>query len=260
MNWALVAAGALTGFVVGVTGVGGGSLMTPLLLLVFGVAPSAAVGTDLWFSGITKIFAARVSHEKNLVDWQVARRMWLGSLTGSVATTLALRSFTTGADTQHVLRMAIGISICVTSLGLLLQKPLHTLGHTLRTTHVDSFKAAQLPLTVLAGLVLGVLITLTSVGAGALGVVMLTYLYPLRLTPQRLVATDIVHAIPLTLVAGVGHLFLGDVDPVLLCTLLVGSIPLVIAGAVVSSKLPALALRIALSVVLVCVALKMLLS
>ena len=137
------------------------------------------------------------------------------------------------------------------------QKPLHAGGRQLRTTEGVHFKALQGPLTVLAGVVLGVLVTLTSVGAGALGVVFLAYLYPLRLTPPRLIATDIVHAIPLAMFAGLGHLLIGNVDFSLLGNLLVGSIPAVIVGAMLSARLPHALLRGALAIVLLSIGVKL---
>lgn len=168
MDGMLMAAGALTGLLVGLTGVGGGALMTPLLLLVFGVAPLAAVGTDLWFAAITKLFATRIHHRHGLIDWQVVKRLWLGSMTASALTLGWMKLHPVDETAVTLLKAAIAAAVLVTALGMLLQKPLHALGRKLRTTDGEHFKAAQGPLTVLAGAVLGVLVTLTSVGAGAL--------------------------------------------------------------------------------------------
>jgi len=250
MDLMLVAAGATTGLLVGLTGVGGGALMTPLLLLVFGVAPLAAIGTDLWFAAITKLFASRVHHGHGLIDWPVVRRLWLGSLPGAGLALAWLHFHPVDETMAGVLRMAIAAAVMVTALGILLQSRLHKWGQKLRTTKSKHFKAAQTPLTLLAGAVLGVMVTVTSVGAGALGAVFLTYLYPLRLTPPRLIATDIVHAIPLAIFAGIGHLLIGNVDVVLLGNLLLGSIPAVLAGAMLSARLPHGVLRGVLSAVL----------
>jgi uncharacterized protein len=253
----LITAGALTGLVVGLTGVGGGALMTPLLLLGFGVAPLTAVGTDLWFAAITKLFATKVHHGHGLIDWQVVKRLWIGSLTASAATLVWMRLQPVDASAVTLLKTAIAAAVLLTAVGLIFQKQLHALGHKLRTTDAAHFKAVQPALTVLAGAVLGVLVTLTSVGAGALGAVFLAYLYPLRLTPPRLIATDIVHAIPLAMFAGLGHLWIGNVDTTLLGQLLVGSIPGVIAGAMLSVRLPHGVLRGALSLVLLSVGAKL---
>lgn len=253
----LVVAGAITGFVVGLTGVGGGALMTPLLLLLFGVAPLTAVGTDLWFAAITKMFATRVHHNHGLIDWQVVRRLWLGSLSASVLTLVWMRLNPVDENAVSMLKTAIAAAVLLTAVGIVFQKPLQALGRKLRTTDAGHFKAWQPGLTVVAGAVLGVLVTLTSVGAGALGAVFLAYLYPLRLTPPRLIATDIVHAIPLALFAGTGHLLMGNVNFGLLGNLLLGSVPAVILGAMLSTRLPHAVLRVALAVVLLAVGAKL---
>jgi uncharacterized membrane protein YfcA len=257
MDPLLVAAGAATGLLVGLTGVGGGALMTPLLLLVFGVAPLAAVGTDLWFAAITKTFATRVHHGHGLIDWSVVRRLWLGSLTASALTVAFMKLYPVDENAVGLLKGAIAVAVVLTALGLLLQKPLHALGRKFRTGNRERFKTLQGPLTILAGAILGLLVTLTSVGAGALGAVFLSYLYPLRLTPPRLIATDIAHAIPLAVFAGAGHLLIGNVDFGLLGNLLAGSVPAVIAGAMLSSRLPHALLRMLLAVVLMAIGVKL---
>jgi hypothetical protein len=253
-------AGAGTGLLVGMTGVGGGAVMTPLLLLVFGIAPTAAIGTDLWFAALTKLCATRVHHGNGLIDWAVVRRLWAGSLPASALTLAWMAHAPIDAATAAFLKTMIAAAVIVTAVAMLLQKALHALGRRLRTQarSAGRFKAWQAPLTVAAGALLGALVTLTSIGAGALGVVFLAYLYPLRLTPSRLIATDIVHAIPLALFAGAGHLLIGNVDFALLGSLLVGSIPGVIAGAMLSSRLPQALLRMALSAILLFTGLKLL--
>ncbi len=257
MDGLLIVAGAATGLLVGLTGVGGGALMTPLLLLFFGVAPLSAVGTDLWFAALTKLFATRVHHGHGLIDWQVVRRLWTGSLTAAALTLVWMKLHPVDETAVVLLKTAIAIAVLVTAFGMLFQRPLHALGRRLRTTDGEHFKAVQAPLTILAGAVLGVLVTLTSVGAGALGAVFLAYLYPLRLTPPRLIATDIVHAIPLAIFAGLGHLLIGNVDFGLLGNLLIGSVPAVIIGAMLSARLPHALLRSALAVVLLSIGWKL---
>lgn len=257
MDPLLIAAGAATGLLVGLTGVGGGALMTPLLLLVFGVAPLAAVGTDLWFAAITKLFATRVHHSHGLIDWQVVKRLWMGSLTGSAATLIFMKLHPVDQTAVTLLKAAIAAAVMLTALGMIFQKPLHALGRKLRTTDGENFKAMQGPLTVMAGTTLGIMVTLTSVGAGALGAVFLSYLYPLRLTPPRLIATDITHAIPLAMFAGAGHLLIGNVDFGLLGNLLLGSVPAVIVGAMLSARLPHALLRATLAMVLLAIGVKL---
>lgn len=246
MNGLEVTAGALTGLVIGLTGVGGGALMTPILLLFFGTAPATAVGTDLWFAATTKVVATRVHHQQGLIDWVVVKRLWMGSLSASLLTQLVLHAGWVDVGGSRLLKEVIAVAVLFTALSLVFQTKLHGLGRKLRTTEPIQFKKWQPTLTILAGALMGVLVTLTSVGAGALGVAMLIHLYPFRLTPSRLVATDIVHAIPLALFAGMGHLMVGHVDTRLLLNLLCGSIPAVIIGAKLSPRLPQPFLRILL--------------
>lgn len=255
----LTLAGFLTGLLVGLTGVGGGALMTPILLLVFGIAPVTAVGTDLWFAALTKLVAARTHRSSGLIDWQVVRRLWCGSLPAT-ALMLVLMRFGVLSFDFAFLKTAIAAAVVLTALGMLFQKQLHAFGQRLRLTDAEHFKAVQRPLTVAAGAVLGVLVSVTSIGAGALGAVMLAYLYPLRLKPAKLIATDIVHAIPLAMFAGVGHLLIGHVDVSLLLWLLSGSVPGVLLGAFLSSRLPQAALRMALSGTLFAVGAKLMLA
>ena len=257
MDVMLIVDGALTGLIVGLTGVGGGALMTPLLLLFFGVAPLTAVGTDLWFAAITKLFAAPIHHRHGLIDWQVAKRLWLGSLPASAAMLFWLSRQPINEEAVAALKITIAAAVVITALGLFFQKPLHALGRRFRIAEATRFKALQSPLTVAAGALLGVLVTATSVGAGALGAVFLAYLYPLRLTPPRLIATDIVHAIPLALFAGIGHFWIGNVKFGLLAHLLAGSIPAVIIGAMLSARLPHVWLRGTLAAVLLMIGIKL---
>ncbi len=242
-------AGALTGLVVGLTGVGGGALMTPLLLLFFGVAPITAIATDLWFAAITKVVAARIHNRGGQVDWQIVRRLWWGSLPTAL---LVVVLVSLGAKLQHVnwLTQAIGVVVLLTAVGLLFAPHLLATARTRRLANPPKFKALQPRLTVAAGATLGLCVALTSVGAGAMGSVMLLYLYPLRMTPHRLVATDIVHAIPLAIAAGLGYLFAGLVNWHMLVSLLAGSIPAVVAGSLLAGKFPGRWIQIALALVL----------
>jgi uncharacterized protein len=250
-------AGALTGFIVGLTGVGGGALMTPILLLFFGIAPHTAIGTDLWFAALTKLAITPVHRGKDLIDWQVLRRLWLGSLPASAVTTFWIRSHMFDAGTASILQRAIAVAVLLTAIGLFLQAPLRRRADRRYLQSAARYVSWQAPATTLAGAVLGIIVTLTSVGAGALGAVMLVYLYPTRLSPPRLVATDIAHAIPLAMFAGFGHLLAGGVDGRLLASLLVGSIPAGLMAATLSARLPHAALRGALGLVMMIVGLKL---
>lgn len=260
INSLLVVAGALTGLLVGLTGVGGGALMTPVLLFFFNVDPFVAVGTDLWFAAITKIFATRVHHGRSLIDWSVVKRLWMGSLPTALLALVWLKLHPVDEALALLLREAVAMTVISTAVGLLFQTKLQLLGRKYRTTDARTFKFFQAPLTVLAGALLGLLVTITSVGAGALGAVFLVYLYPLRLTPPKLIATDIVHAIPLAIFAGFGHLMLGNVDLRLLGNLLLGSVPGVIIGALLSLRLSHKVLRSLLAVILGLIGLKLIFS
>lgn len=260
MNWLNSVAGFGVGVMVGMTGVGGGALMTPLLVILFGIAPVTAVGTDLWFAAVTKIAGGAMHHDQGGVDWQVVRRLSMGSLPAAVATLAWLHVSGVGRSEHGMISQALGWVLILTAAAMLFRKGLHTIGQGLRERAPDGFKRLQPVLTIVAGAVLGFLVTLTSVGAGALGTVMLLYLYPFRMTPNRLVGTDIVHAIPLTLVAGAGHLAMGNVNLLLLGSLLLGSIPGVLLGAKLSARMPQGLLRGAIATVLLAVASKLVLA
>ena len=250
-------AGLLVGAIVGVTGVGGGALMTPILVMMFGVAPTTAVGTDLLYASITKMFGTAVHHQAGTVDWQIVRRLAIGSLPAA-ALTLAWMHFShVGQLRSGLITFTLGLALVVTALGILFKEPIHELGKRFRLGHSARFKAMQPALTVACGVLLGVMVTLTSVGAGALGTAALVYLYPLRLNAGKLVGTDLAHAIPLTLIAGLGHLTLGNVDLGLMANLLAGSIPGIVLGSLVSARAPVRIVRFAIAIVLLFVAWKM---
>jgi uncharacterized membrane protein YfcA len=247
----------MVGMLVGITGVGGGALMTPLLVLMFGVAPQTAVGTDLMYASITKMFGVAVHQKHGTVDWGVVRRLAMGSLPAAAATLAWMRFGEVEQIRSGFILTAVAVALSFTALGMLLEGWLHRVGRSLRVTDASYFKRLQPGATVAAGVLLGVLVTLTSIGAGALGAVMLLYLYPMRLNASRLVGTDLTHAIPLALIAGLGHLSLGNVDYGLLLNLLTGSIPGVLIGSFISTRAPLGFIRYAIAVVLGAVALKL---
>jgi hypothetical protein len=258
MTWLNAFAGFCVGLLVGMTGVGGGSLMTPILVLLFGVAPASAVGTDLWFAAITKSVGGTLHHQKGSVDWQVLRRLWTGSLPAAVITLIWMHQTGIAQSKPRILLVALGGVLIVSSVGMLFMARTHRVAKALRTKAPEKFRAAQPPITVLAGAILGCLVTLTSVSAGALGTVLLLYLYPLRMKPARLVGTDIVHAIPVTVVAGLGHMMMGNVNFALLGNLLIGSVPGITIGALLASRARPMHLRTAISILLVIVGVKLL--
>jgi uncharacterized protein len=260
MNLATAIAGFGVGAAVGMTGVGGGALMTPLLVLLFGYAPATAVGTDLWFAAITKIFGGTLHNHKGSVDWQVFRRLSLGSVPAAIITLIWMDVTRTAQTTHGTIIHALGTVLLITAVAMLVRKKVQSFAKRLRTTTAEGFIKAQPALTVLAGVVLGIIVPLTSVGAGALGTVMLLYLYPLRMTPPRLAGTDIVHAIPLAIISGAGHLIMGNVQFGLLLNLLIGSIPGILVGTLISHKSPEVLMRAVIAVILVVVSIKLLFS
>lgn len=249
-------AGAITGFIVGLTGVGGGALMTPVLLLFFGIPPVTAVATDLWFAAITKIFGALIHHQSGQIDWQVARRLWTGSLPVSLLVVVLISLNIVIAKVEW-LTFAIGVLVIITSVGMMISAQLNQMARVRRIASPEAFKRFQPLLTSIAGGILGFCVALTSVGAGALGAMALLYLYPMRMNAHRLVATDIVHAIPLAMVAGLAYLIAGKVDLVMLMNLLAGSIPTVMAGAFLAKKISGLWLRLALAFTLFFIGMKL---
>jgi uncharacterized membrane protein YfcA len=253
------AVGLLVGSMVGLTGVGGGSIMTPILMLLFGQSPSVAVGTDLLFAATTKLVATASFGFSRRVDWPVVGRLLLGSVPGAAAVVFALwltRHTPSAADA--ITSRALAIILAVAAVALIFQLPLQRLGVKLASRVIVQVERHKILLTAIAGLILGVAVTLTSVGAGALGVVMLVALYPVRLTPDKLVATDIAHALPVTLIAGLGHVFLGQVNFHVLGALLLGSIPGVLVASRLTLRLPAQVSRVLIGLVLAVVSERML--
>jgi uncharacterized membrane protein YfcA len=244
------ASGLAVGLLVGLTGVGGGSLMTPVLVLLFGIHPSIAVGTDLLYAAVTKSVGTAVHGFNGTVDWRVVRRLAMGSAPATAATVLLLAALgTRGAPSAEVISTVLGAAVLLTAVLLLARGwLLRALGPRLG---VDGPRHAA-ALTVLTGAVLGVLVALSSVGAGALGVTALFLLYP-RIPTARIMGSDIAHAVPLTLLAGAGHWLLGSVDWHLLLSLLTGSIPGIIIGSLVAVRVPDRVIRPALACVLIIV-------
>ena len=239
--------GLLVGLVVGLTGVGGGSLMTPLLVLLFHVHPTQAVGTDLLYAAVTKSFGTAIHSASSTVDWRIVRRLAYGSVPAASATLLGLDWFgPENARVTHAITFTLGVALLLTAISILFRG--HIISYLARRFGEPSERRASV-LTTVSGVVLGVLVSLSSVGAGALGVTVLVLLYP-RIKLARIVGSDIAHAVPLTLLAGLGHWRLGDVDIHLLGQLLIGSIPGILLGSYLSPRLPEGGLRPMLATVL----------
>ena len=258
MDLAHALSGFLVGLLVGLTGVGGGSLMAPILILIFGVAPTTAIGTDLWFAGITKSVGGAVHHVKRSADLAVVARLAMGSVPAAIVTLIVLSAMRWSQVEHGWLPFALGFVLVATAVATIARPALHrwVLARQRRGSSIAP-TSWQAPLTVAAGAVLGVLVTLTSIGAGALGATMLVFLYPLRLSTREIVGTDIVHAVPLTIIAGIGHLLIGSVDGGLLLGRLIGSIPGIIIGSLLVHKVSEKLVRIALSIVLVIAGVKL---
>ncbi len=252
MDLITTASGFFVGLLVGATGVGGGSLMTPLLVLVMGVAPATAVGTDLLYASLTKIGGAWAHGRRSNIDWRICGLLAAGSLPAAAATLLVLSQLSVDPGQYAiVLKRWLGVALMLSAAALLLRDRLHAIA--LRRSAGTALEPSAPITTVVTGAVVGALVTATSVGAGALGVAALLFLYP-KLATTRIVGTDIAHAVPLTMLAGLGHASLGGVDLHLLGNLLIGSLPGVYIGSHLSRALPEKFLRTLLAVVLVLVA------
>ena len=246
-----VVSGFAVGLLVGMTGVGGGSLMTPLLMLLFGVHPTTAVGTDLLYAAGTKSGGSVVHSWSRSVHWPAVFRLACGSLPASAATLLVMWQLNLDASAQRtVVNLVLCFALLLTAISLIFRKAiLERYRGTLERLDGRSTAIA----TVLTGAVLGVLVSISSVGAGAVGVTVLLLLYP-RLPIATIVGSDIAHAVPLTLVAGTGHWALGDVDWALMGVLLMGSLPGIVIGSYGATRVPETVLRLALASVLFVVA------
>jgi len=251
---------ALSGFCVGVlvglTGVGGGSLMTPVLVLLFGIHPTTAVGTDLLFAATTKTLGTLLHGLSQNIDWRIVCLLATGSVPATALTLFILSHLDLeGGTARHVITIALGVALLLTAAFLLLARSIRA-AYADRIGQLDDRLVATL--TILLGVTMGVLVPATSVGAGAIGVTVLLLLYP-RLAVTRIVGSDIAHAVPLTLVAGAGHWYLGSVDWALLAPLLTGSLPGIAVGSTLAGRIPDLAVRTALAVILVIVGVRLML-
>lgn len=266
MEWGYLLAGLFVGIMVGMTGVGGGSLMTPILIFGFAIQPAVAVGTDLLFAAMTKAGGVWAYWRHGVVNWLVVKRLAMGSITTTLLTLWLLTTSGVG-EGQHneLITSALGVALILTSSALLLKswlgnimkaKANHPVISALyRMRQDEQHKAIA---TVITGGFLGIMVTLSSVGAGALGAVILLFLYP-KMKGVEIVATDIAHAVPLTAIAGLGHSTVGTVDWSLLSFLVMGSLPGIYIGSHLGVKIPDHVMRPLLAVLLLGVGIKCLL-
>ncbi len=255
MEFGYIIAGFIVGGLVGLTGVGGGSLMTPILLLIFHIKPTFAVGTDLLYASITKSVGIFAHGKLGNIDWKIVKLLAFGSIPASVCTILYLKNI--DIDSSHAIdtiKFWLGIALVITSVAVLLRNRLIA---SLKNDQWISDRYVGLS-TILLGAILGALVTLTSVGAGALGVTALIMIYPHKKI-TTIIGSDIAHAVPLTMVAGLEHAALGTINYGLLGTLLIGSIPGIYLGSHLSSKVSEHWVRIALSAILIYVGFKLVL-
>lgn len=255
MDLTYIISGFAVGLLVGMTGVGGGSLMTPLLTILFGVPPSVAVGTDLAFASITKTAGTFTHRLRGTVRWDIVKLLCWGALPAAVMTTLALKSF--GAideELGQMIRYSIAVSVMLTVVALIFKgKMLAWLNaHPERQLQGKPLATA----TVVSGFVLGVLVTVSSIGAGAIGATLLVMLYP-RLSAAEVAGTDIAYAVPLTAIAAFGHWWLGSINWGLLLMLLIGSVPGITLGSWMARAVPERFLRVLLAMTLTGVAAKL---
>ena len=249
-----IAAGFGIGLIVGLTGVGGGSLMTPLLISVFHLDKAVAIGTDLWFAGLTKVSGSVAHHRHGHVDYRITTLLLTGSIPASIGTLAFMHYVGITKQADSALTVALGIALLLTAVTVMFRPVWHRVGLYLERWITPSRQPA---LTVACGLILGVLVSLSSIGAGALGATLILLIYP-RLPTTRLVGTDIAHAVPLTLVAGAGHATLGNVNWLILIELLMGSLPAIWLGAKLTKLLPDALTRVALCISLLLAAKKVL--
>jgi uncharacterized membrane protein YfcA len=249
-----VASGFGVGLLVGMTGVGGGSLMTPLLILLFGIHPTTAVGTDLLYAAATKTGGSIVHNIGRSIHWPAVIRLASGSIPASMVTLLVLWQLDLNSNAaRSLVNIVLAFALMLTATSLIFRKSI-----------LEFFRAPLERLddrtigraTVTVGATLGILVSISSVGAGAVGVTALLLLYP-RLPMARIVGSDIAHAVPLTLVAGIGHWAMGSIDWQLMGVLLTGSLPGIIVGSYCATRVPETALRLLLAATLVLVAAKL---
>ncbi|MGA2778678.1 MAG: sulfite exporter TauE/SafE family protein [Steroidobacteraceae bacterium] len=251
VDFAQALSGFVIGIIVGVTGVGGGSLMTPVLVMLFGIHPATAVGTDLLHAAITKAGGTVVHARNGNVEWAVVSRLAAGSVPAAVVTLLMLHHLDRGAGSSKIITTTLGVMLLLTAVTLIFRSQLR------RLTRDRGVGAAYHPaFTVLTGAILGIVVSLSSIGAGAIGITALFGLYP-RLAASRIVGSDLAHAVPLALVAGFGYWLFGAVNWTLLGSLLVGSLPGIYVGSQLSGRLPELAQRSLLAITLSSVGVKL---
>ncbi|EEY78067.1 hypothetical protein HMPREF0012_00936 [Acinetobacter calcoaceticus RUH2202] len=251
-----ILAGMLVGFCVGITGVGGGSLMTPILISLFRIEPHIAIGTDLLYAAISKFCGSMVHARKLNIVWPIVLWLAVGSIPASFVTSWVLEHYLSqSTHYKAVLTMVLGFMLTLTGVSIIFRSRIEKFFNRFRSKEVTQTENEQLAIhhkrlyIIIMGIILGVFVTLSSVGAGAFGIMALVIMFP-NLPMIRIIGSDVVHAVLLTLVAGLGHMSAGNVDFTLLMWLLVGSIPAIIVGTLISSRMPERLIRKILGITL----------
>ncbi|MBV1788566.1 sulfite exporter TauE/SafE family protein [Marinobacterium sp. D7] len=260
MEFAYIVAGMVVGVVVGLTGIGGGALMTPILIVVFGIPPFVAVSTDLLYAAVTKCGGIWSYARKQLVHWRIVGFLLLGSLPGSLVTLNYLEGLDGLEQIEYLMNLTLGVSLVLTSVAVFLRSRIRAFAESLQDNGLAAGLRKWRPaITVATGFALGAMVTLSSVGAGALGTALLIVLYP-RMSMPAIVGTDLVHAVVLTSVAGAGHYQMGGVDLQLLAFLLIGSLPGVFVGSHIGARLSPRLMQPIMGTLLMAIGLRFVLS
>lgn len=258
MDFSFTIIGFVVGFIVGMTGVGGGSLMTPILVLGFHIQPAIAVGTDLLYAAITKSGGVFVHHKHGNIQWKILKLLFIGSIPASLCSIFIIKYLkNSGINYDHLIMGTLSIALILTSVFLLSRDQLHKLSTDENSAYIKALhRKFRKPLTIFSGALIGVLVTFSSVGAGVIGAAFLFFLYP-KYKAIKIVATDIAHAIPITAIAGMGHAHIGTVDFVLLGNLIIGSLPGIYLGSKFGTFLPDKIMRPVLACILLVIGLRL---
>jgi uncharacterized protein len=239
MDFSFTIIGFGVGFIIGMTGVGGGSLMTPILVLGFNIQPAVAVGTDLLYAAITKSGGVLVHHKHGNIQWKILKLLFMGSIPASICSIFIIKKLdSAGVNYDNLIMTTLSVALILTGTFLLCRNQLRKLSTNDNFTSIKIIhRKFRKPTTIFAGALIGVLVTISSVGAGVIGAAFLFFLYP-RFKAIKIVATDLAHAIPITAIAGLGHAHIGTVDFILLGSLVIGSLPGIFLGSHFGNFLP----------------------
>jgi uncharacterized protein len=258
MDFSFAIIGFVVGFIVGMTGVGGGSLMTPILVLGFNIQPAVAVGTDLLYAAITKSGGIYVHHKHGNIQWKILSLLFMGSVPASLCSLLVIKHLdSTGVNYDNLIMNTLSIALILTGLFLLSKNQLNKLSKDENSAYIKALhRKYRKPITIFCGALIGVLVTISSVGAGVIGAAFLFFLYP-KYKAIKIVATDIAHAVPITAIAGLGHAHIGTVDFVLLGNLIIGSLPGIYLGSKFGTILPDKTMRPILAFMLLAIGIRL---